>query len=163
MTLLKAGLGLFLAALAAVTPAHADMLGQPQQQALLRALHDEFHAEAFYGAVMEKFGKRRPFSTVIRSERRHQAKIAQLMVAYGMAVPRNSLLGSAEIKAKVPDMLADACQMAVDAEIANRDLYRNDLLPLVHHHADIKAVFERLSFVSDGHHLPAFKRCAQQY
>lgn len=160
MKMLLASLGLALATLSSPQAARAEVLGQPQQQALLRALDDEFHAEAFYGAVLEKFGTRRPFSTVIRSERRHQAKIAQLMTAYGMAVPRNTKLGSAEIRAKVPESLAEACQMGVDAEIANRDLYHKQLLPLVHQHADIKAVFERLSFVSDSHHLPAFKRCA---
>ncbi len=160
MKMLLAAIGLSLVALAAPQAARADTLADAQRQALLRALDDEFHAEAFYAAVLEKFGTRRPFSTIIRSERRHQAKIAQLMTAYGMPLPRNTKLGSAEIKAKVPDTLGEACQMGVDAEIANRDLYHKELLPVVDQYHDIKAVFERLSFVSDSHHLPAFKRCA---
>lgn len=160
MKTLFAALGLSLAGLACPHLAQADTLGLPQQQALLRALEDEFHAEAFFAAVLEKFGTRRPFSTVIRSERRHQAKIAQLMVFHGMPLPRNTKLGAAEIRARVPETLGEACQMGIEVEIANRDLYQKHLLPVVDEHAHIKAVFERLSFVSENHHLLAFKRCA---
>jgi len=153
---------LILAATALALPlgASAAALEKPAQDALQRALEDEYHAEAFYEAVMAKFGEVRPFVNIIEAERRHASMLADVMKTYGLDVPKNTQIGSAEMKAAVPATLGDACRMGVDAEIANRDLYQKALLPAAVGHADIRAVFERLSAASDNNHLPAFQRCA---
>lgn len=138
----------------------AGALEKPAEAALQRALEDEYHAEAFYDAVMAKFGEVRPFVNIIEAERRHASMLADAMKTYDLNVPKNRQIGSAEMKAAVPATLGEACRMGVAAEIANRDLYRKELLPAVTGHADIATVFERLSAASDNNHLPAFQRCA---
>ncbi len=153
---------LILAAVAVALPlsAVAGALEKPAEAALQRALEDEYHAEAFYDAVMAKFGEVRPFVNIIEAERRHASMLADVMKTYGLDVPKNTQIGSAEMKATVPATLGEACRMGGDAEIANRDLYRKELLPAAAGHADIATVFERLSAASDNNHLPAFQRCA---
>lgn len=130
------------------------------EQSLRTALADEYHAEAFYAAVIDHFGNVRPFSNIIRSERMHQAMIIDLMKAHGFAVPANDQLGSADILAAVPARLPDACTIGVKAEIDNRDLYDTKLLPAVAAYPDVVTTFERLSAASDNNHRPAFERCA---
>lgn len=130
------------------------------EQALNEALHDEYHAEAFYAAVMDRFGTVRPFANIIRSERNHAAQIAALMKANGFTVPANDLLGSKEMAAAVPATLSQACAAAVKAEIDNRDLYAKKLLPAVAGNPDVTATFQRLERASAQNHLPAFQRCA---
>lgn len=130
------------------------------EEALKTALHDEYHAEAFYAAVIERFGNVRPFANIIRAERFHAAQVAALMKSHGFAVPANDLLGSAEIAAAVPASLPAACAIAVKAEIDNRDLYDKVLLPAVKAYPDVTDVFERLKAASERNHLPAFQRCA---
>lgn len=130
------------------------------EQSLRTALADEYHAEAFYAAVIDHFGNVRPFSNIIRSERMHQAMIIDLMKAHGFVVPANDQLGSADILAAVPARLPDACTIGVKAEIDNRDLYEAKLLPAVAAYPDVVTTFERLSAASDNNHLPAFERCA---
>lgn len=147
------------AAVALPSVALAATLEKPTEAALMRALEDEYHAEAFYDAVMAKFGAVRPFANIIEAERMHASMLSDIMKAYGMNVPKNTQLGSADMKAAVPATLGEACRMGVEAEIANRDLYQKELLPAAAGHADIKAVFERLSAASDQNHLPAFQRC----
>lgn len=58
-----------------------------------------------------------------------------------------------------PATLQEACQIGVDAEIANAALYRDELLPVVSENEDIMAVFENLMNASQQKHLPAFDRC----
>ncbi len=141
-------------------PASAASLPEPVAQALTTALQDEYHAEAFYDAVMQKFGDCRPFSNIIKAEQTHQAELIALMKQYGVTVPANSQLGSAEIKAAVPATIAGACTIGVKAEIDNAALYDNDLLPAVSAYPDIVFVFEALRDASQQKHLPAFQRCA---
>jgi hypothetical protein len=142
-------------------PAAAESTApQMLEQSLRTALADEYHAEAFYAAVIDHFGNVRPFSNIIRSERMHQAMIIDLMKAHGFAVPANDQLGSATILAAVPARLSEACTIGVKAEIDNRDLYEAKLLPAVVAYPDVVATFERLSAASDSNHLPAFERCA---
>ncbi|MBU1175018.1 MAG: DUF2202 domain-containing protein [Alphaproteobacteria bacterium] len=165
MTTVKKTLAVALAAMlasATFVPAAqaATALPETVQEALLDALNDEYHAEAFYAAVMEKFGATRPFSNIIRSEQMHQSWLADLMTTYGMSVPANAELGSAEIAAVVPATISEACAIGVTAEVDNAALYDDELLPAVAAYPDIAAVFERLSAASTNQHLPAFQRCA---
>lgn len=146
--------------LSATTASAADPLPQPVQDALIAALQDEYHAEAFYDAVMDKFGSTRPFSNIIRAEQNHQAWLIDLMKTYGVDVPANTELGSAEIAAAVPATIGGACALGVQAEIDNAGLYTDALLPAVSAYPDITVTFERLSAASQNMHLPAFQRCA---
>ncbi|WP_316857971.1 DUF2202 domain-containing protein [uncultured Cohaesibacter sp.] len=138
----------------------ASTLPEPVQEALVTALEDEYHAEAFYDAVMEKFGSVRPFSNIIRAEQLHQQALITIMKQYGMDIPANSQLNSAEIRAAVPATLPEACSIGVKAEIDNAGLYTEKLMPAVKDYADITLVFKNLSDASQLKHLPAFQRCA---
>jgi hypothetical protein len=137
----------------------ADSLPQAVQDALTTALMDEYHAEAFYDAVLDRFGQVRPFANIIRAEQNHANVIITLMKAYGMAIPENTLLGSADVAAAVPATLGAACSVGVQAEIDNAALYDGKLLPAVSGYADITFALENLRDASQNMHLPAFQRC----
>ena len=127
---------------------------------MITALQDEYHAEAFYDAVMEKFGPVRPFSNIIRAEQMHQSALIDIMQHYGVAIPANTELKSAEIRAAVPATLGEACSIGIQAEIDNAGLYQDKLLPAVTAYPDITTIFKALSDASQQKHLPAFQRCA---
>lgn len=141
-------------------PAMAATLSANAEAALLSALDDEYHAEAFYEAVMDKFGPVRPFSNIANAERQHEAALIDRLKAYGIAVPANPYMSGDKKLEAVPTTIAEACAIGVGAEIANRDLYRKELLPAVTDYPDITAVFKALSAASEQKHLPAFQRCA---
>ena len=157
--------GLVLAALLAApvlapaTAAAASPLPQPVQDALQAALMDEYHAEAFYAAVIDRFGNYRPFANIIRAEQTHAGEIIALMNQYGIEAPANTLLDSAEIRAAVPATFGEACAIGVSAEIDNAGLYDDRLLPAVAGYDDITAVLTALRDASQTKHLPAFQRC----
>ncbi|MAM11944.1 MAG: hypothetical protein CML23_16105 [Rhizobiaceae bacterium] len=153
---LAAGMGSVSAAMAA--PALPDDV----QAALTRALEDEYHAEAFYTAVIDAYGPVLPFVNIVAAEQQHARAVAALMEAYGMAVPENGMLGSAEIAAAVPGSLAEACQIGVDAELENRSLYDGQLIPVSSAYPDIVNVMQALRDASENNHLPAFARCADR-
>nr|WP_321461745.1 DUF2202 domain-containing protein [uncultured Cohaesibacter sp.] len=140
----------------------ASSLPRPVQEALTTALEDEYHAEAFYDAVMEKYGAVRPFANIIRAEQMHQSMLIDIMTYYGMDIPANKALTSAEIRAAVPATLGEACNIGVKAEVDNAGLYSDKLLPAVRDYSDITATFKALSDASQLKHLPAFQRCASR-
>ncbi len=152
--------GLVFATPALMQPASAADLPPTTRDALFTALADEHNAEAFYAAVMEKFGEVRPFSNIIVAEQHHAEQLRQLMETYGLEAGNNPNLGSDAIRAAVPETLAEACAMGVKAEIANRDLYAKTLLPAATGHDDVTAVFVALRDASENNHLPAFQRCS---
>jgi len=123
--------------------------------ALKTAIDDEYHALSTYQAVIEKFGTVRPFSMIIGAEEQHIASLKAIFDKYGIEIPANTWDG----KAVAPATLQEACQIGVDAEIANADLYRSQLLPAVSEYPDITSVFENLMNASQDKHLPAFERC----
>lgn len=125
------------------------------QQALNEAINDEYKALATYQAVIQKFGSVRPFSMIKGAEEQHIASIKAIYDKYGLTVPTNTYLGNVEI----PDTLQQACQIGVDAEIANASLYQDTLLPAVKEYEDITLVFNNLMNASQQKHLPAFERC----
>ncbi|MEM8830518.1 MAG: DUF2202 domain-containing protein [Cyanobacteria bacterium P01_G01_bin.19] len=75
------------------------------QQAMIEAINDEYHARAFYNAVMDKFGEIRPFSNIVHAETRHAERLSQLFKQYGLPVPEDSLAG----KLEAPETLEIAC------------------------------------------------------
>lgn len=120
---------------------------------LLDALDDERKAEATYGAVIEKFGPVRPFINIIQAECRHAKAITRQLERLGMEVPANRWAGNVV----APASIAEACKIAVQAEIENIELY-DRLIPLVTDRA-VRQVLENLQSASRDNHLPAFQRC----
>jgi len=125
------------------------------QQALEEAITDEYKALSTYEAVIAKFGPVRPFSMIKGAEEQHIASLKAIYDKYGLEIPQNTWSD----KVTAPDTLQQACQIGVDAEIANAALYRDKLLPAVQDYQDIVAVFTNISNASDQKHLPSFQRC----
>jgi hypothetical protein len=125
------------------------------QIALDEALNDEYKALATYEAVIDKFGSVRPFSMIKGAEEQHIASLKAIYDKYGLKIPENTWLG----QIAAPDTLSAACQLGVEAEIANASLYEDDLLPVVTDYEDITVVFESLMMASVDKHLPAFENC----
>jgi len=126
------------------------------EQALDRALQDEYHARAVYAAVIEELGAVRPFSMIIRAEEQHINALKAVYDRYGLDIPEEEPLDF-----DAQGTLADMCAVGVDAEIANAALYRDELLPVVGGHEDIIFVFTNLMNASQEKHLPAFERCSK--
>jgi len=129
-------------------------------EALFVALDDEHHAEATYAAIIARHGDVRPFSNIIKAERRHAAAIAKVLKAYNVAVPGNGYLSGHLALEDTPDQLGEACAQGVAAEIENVRLYDERLIPTVAAFPDIAALFTELRDSSRDRHLPAFRRCA---
>lgn len=129
-------------------------------EALLVALDDEHHAEATYAAVIARHGDARPFSKIIKAERRHAASIAKVLKAYDVEVPKNGYLSGGLSLEDTPDQLGEACAQGVAAEIENIRLYDERLIPAVAAFPEIAALFTELRDSSRDRHLPAFQRCA---
>jgi len=125
------------------------------QGALDEAINDEYKALSTYEAVIAKFGVVRPFSMIKGGEEQHIALLKAVYDKYGLEVPENTWPS----KVTVPASLQEACQVGVDAEIANAALYKDELLPAVQEYEDIVAVFTNLMNASEQKHLPAFERC----
>jgi len=153
---------ILLSGLLAASPVWSQTLTPDAVAALGSALQDERHAEAFYAAVMAKFGDARPFSNIIEAERQHEAMLIGLYETYGVAVPENGYTTGALEAPMAPETLVEACKIGVEAEIANRDLYDGNLLPAVAAYPDITLVMQRLRDASEENHLPAFQRCANR-
>lgn len=120
------------------------------EEMLVYAIQDEFMAQAEYEAIMDNYGVRRPFSNIIRSEGTHINLLLPLFGSYGYPVPENS----ASKFTVLPDSLAQAYEIGVEAEMKNIDMYEKFLkqdLP-----ADVRLVFERLMNASENH-LKAFE------
>lgn len=139
-----------------------DGLNYPAQEitteakiALEKAIDDEYKALSVYESVIKKFGMVRPFSMIKGAEEQHIASLKGLFDKYGIAVPANKWTN----KISAPTTLQSACQMGVDAEIANAKLYRSELLPAVTEYEDITLVFNNLMNASEQKHLVAFDRC----
>jgi len=120
-----------------------------------KAIADEYKALSTYEAVITKFGSTRPFSMIKNAEEQHIASLKAIYDKYGIPIPENTMIGTIS----VPATLQEACQIGVEAEIANASLYKNELLPEVKNYADITMVFENLMNASQLKHLPAFERC----
>jgi len=153
---------ILLSGLLAASPVWSQSLTPDAEAALEAALQDERHAEAFYAAVMAKFGDARPFSNIIEAERQHESMLIGLYETYGVAIPENGYATGALEAPSAPETLRGACKIGVEAEIANRDLYDGNLLPAVAAYPDITFVMQRLRDASEENHLPAFQRCANR-
>lgn len=149
-----------LAAPVLAAPAFATTLPDTAKEAVLRALDDEYHAEAVYAATIAKFGEVRPFINIIKAEQKHQSALLDLMKTYGIAAPENAYLTGEKPLIALPDTLQEVCAIGITAEFENTSLYEDELLPAVTDYPDITRVFHALSDASTNNHLPAFERCA---
>lgn len=125
----------------------------PLREALDTAIDDERHAIAFYTAVMEKHGERRPFSNIIIAERRHESALLEEYKRLGLDVPDNRW---AEHEFEVSDSFAEVCDASAVAEIRNGQIY--DALIADCEEPMVREVFERLRWASVERHLRAFRR-----
>ncbi len=133
----------------------AGELSAEVQKALDEAINDEYKALSTYEVVVAKFGMVRPFSMIMGAEEQHIASLKAVYAKYGLEVPANNWA----TKVSAPETLQEACQVGVDAEIANAALYRENLLPVVKDYEDITLVFVNLMNASQEKHLPAFDKC----
>jgi hypothetical protein len=142
---------------AAVSRAQSTIKPEPlsdhSKAAIEEALQDELRGERFYARVLKDHGDVRPFSNVVRAERRHVAFLADLLEARGLAVPE--FTGEAPAHASVKQ----ACAAAVAFESKNVALY-DRLIAAGPLPDDVKRAFEHNRMASLDHHQPAFERCA---
>lgn len=129
------------------------------ENALVLAINDEYHAEAVYSAVIEKFGSIRPFENIVKAEKRHAKYLVDIMHKYGLVPPHNTYINSKEVKEIVPNTIKEACLLGIDAEIKNVKLYDDNLIPKVKNYPDILEVMTLLRNASEKQHLPAFQKC----
>ena len=124
---------------------------------LIEAINDEYKARATYQHVIDKFGEIRPFINIIEAETRHIHALLPLFDTYGIEVPEDDWASRTE----APDTILEACQVGVEAEIENGEMY-DRLLSLTVGHPDIHEVLKQLQRASVENHLPAFQRCVER-
>ena len=125
------------------------------KKALGEALDDEYKARATYRIVISKFGKIRPFVNILESEERHIRALLSLFRKYKLSIPADNWTDSV----KAPASVSEACQLGVQAEIENGEMYQR-LLALTVDYPDVQRVFFNLQRASQENHLRAFQRCA---
>ena len=130
-------------------------LASGAKEALDEAINDEYKALSTYEAVISKFGALRPFSMIKGAEEQHIASLKAVYDKYGLTAPKNTWPS----QVTAPATLQQACQIGVEAEIANAKLYEEKLLPMVSNYEDIELVFTNLMNASIQKHLPAFEKC----
>ncbi|MFG6094883.1 DUF2202 domain-containing protein [Leptothoe sp. ISB3NOV94-8A] len=143
-----------MAFLASASPISASSsLDERTQQAMIDAMNDEYQARALYTAVIEKYGAIQPFSNIIQSEERHAQRWHTLFTQCGLPIPEDTFAGNV----KAPETLQAACEMAVETEIANVQMY-DSFLEFVEE-PELRATFTQFRNVSKNNHQPAFERC----
>jgi hypothetical protein len=144
---------------AASQPEKLAVLTQPDRPewnaAIEEALQDERRGEAVYARVLKDHGEVRPFSNVVRAERRHAEFLESLLKARGLPVAAPPAGAEAPGYAGVKE----ACAAAVELETTNVALY-DRLIAAGPLPDDVKQVFEHNRMASADHHKPAFERCA---
>lgn len=130
-----------------------SILGDSETRALREVLDDEYRAWATYDQVIRDFGAERPFINIRDAEARHIEALRTVFQRYKLEVPENTWPGRVARFAST----REACEAAVEAEIANAALY--DRLMRSTSRPDIVAVFDNLLRASRDRHLPAFRRC----
>lgn len=135
------------------------VLSQEVIHTLEQALDDEYKAYATYNEVLNTFGSVRPFSNIIIAEENHANAIKAIYTKYGLIPKQNTYLEPTHVII-IADTIIENCELGIQAEKANVDLYRNNLLPLVQQYPDIVSVFEKNLQASEQNHLRAFTNCS---
>jgi len=124
---------------------------------LIEAINDEYKARATYRHVINKFGEIRPFINIIDAESRHIEALLPLFDKYGVTVPEDNW----DSRIETPLSILEACQVGVEAEIENAEMY-DRLLKLTVDYPDVQLVLTQLQRASAENHLPAFQRCVER-
>lgn len=124
---------------------------------LIEALNDEYKARAIYRQVIENFGEIRPFINIVEAESRHIEALLPLFDKYGVAIPEDNWASNIE----EPQSILEACQIGVEAEVENAEMY-DRLLELTVDYPDVQHVLVKLQRASAENHLPAFQRCVER-
>ena len=127
------------------------------KESLVEALEDEYKAQAAYRKIIEKFGEIRPFVNIVEAEGRHIQALLPLFEKYGFDVPEDRW----ENRLQAPESILASCQLGVDAEIENAEMY-NRLLANTKDYGDVQMVFKNLQRASQENHLTAFQRCVER-
>ncbi len=127
------------------------------EEYLIEAIEDEYKAQAIYRIIIEKFGDIRPFINIVEAEGRHIQALLPLFEKYGFDVPEDTWAS----RVKAPETILQSCQLGVDAEIENADMYIK-LLADTTGYSDVQEVFKNLQRASQESHLPAFQRCVER-
>lgn len=123
---------------------------------LNEALRDEYKARDTYQKIIETFGPVRPFVNIMEAERAHIQLLLPLYEKFGIPLPPEPDPN----RVVVPDSLLAACQLGVEAEVANLAMY--DRLIAMADLPEVVEVLTRLQEASRDHHLPAFRRCVEK-
>ena len=123
---------------------------------LNEALMDEYKARDSYQKIIETFGPVRPFINIAKAEQTHIELLLPLYEKYTVPLPADP----DPDRVSVPQSLLAACQMGVEAELANVAMYDN--LIVATDLPDVVDVLRRLQAASRDHHLPAFQRCVER-
>jgi len=123
---------------------------------LNEALSDECKARDTYQKIIETFGPVRPFINIVEAERAHIRLLLPLYEKYAIPLPPEF----DPDQVVIPDSLLVACQLGVEAEVANVAMY--DRLIAAADLPDVVEVLTRLQTASRDHHLPAFWRCVEK-
>jgi hypothetical protein len=123
---------------------------------LNEALMDEYKARDSYQKIIETFGPVRPFINIVKAEQTHIELLLPLYEKYAVPLPAEPDPN----RVSVPQSLLAACQMGIEAELANVAMY--DSLIAATDLPDVVDVLQRLQAASRDHHLPAFQRCVEQ-
>ena len=130
-----------------------NALTDSEVDALNLALDDEYHALAVYQSVIATFGNVDPFVEIAISEQRHIDALINQFNKNDLDVPDNPWTGNLPAF----DSIEQACQAAVEAEIANAELY-NQLFRMTNDF-NLTRVFTNLTNASLNSHLPKFEAC----
>jgi hypothetical protein len=133
-------------------PATGGTLDAQTTGALVDALNDEYHARAYYEAVIAKFGASTPFSNIMQAESQHIETVKLLLTRYNVPIPADTFTG----KVTAPATLQEAIQGAVDAKKGNVAMYDRFLAFVTQE--DVKTIFIQLREVSQTRHLTALER-----
>ncbi|MFC1997015.1 DUF2202 domain-containing protein [Chloroflexota bacterium] len=106
---------------------------------------------------MDTFGQVEPFVDIVVSEKRHIDALSNQFIKHNLQVPENPWIDNNPSF----DNLQQACQVGVEAEIANVDLY--DQLFSITDDSSLTRVFTNLSKASLNNHLPQFEACQGFY
>ena len=131
-----------------------EPLSDAEIEGLVRAIEEEFGAQALYQSVLDKFGNVSPFNDIVLSEAKHASALINQAQKYGIPVPEfPSLEGLSAF-----ETVDEACQAGVDAEIADAELY-DELMSFTTNSALIR-VYTNLQKATLDSHLPAFEDCS---
>lgn len=131
-------------------------LNQTAKDALSKSLDNEYKLQAYYQAVINKFGNVRPFSMVIGAEAQHISVITSLDEKYGVTPVTNQW----SAQSFPLGTFQNSCQTAASYEKDTVSMM-NSLIPQVSSYPDITQVLSNIRDASQANHLPAFQQCSQ--